>query len=56
MELNLILLFAFCVVAWFIAMDESVAEFVVLVGEYIKTKTRIGGLHNHDVFIVEQER
>ena len=41
MELNLILLFAFCVVAWFIAMDESVAEFVVLVGEYIKTKTRI---------------
>jgi hypothetical protein len=41
MELNLILLFSFCTVIWFISTDESVAEFVVLVGEYIKTKTRI---------------
>lgn len=41
MELNLILLFSFGTVIWFISTDESVAEFVVLVGEYIKTKTRI---------------
>jgi len=41
MELNTVLLFLFCAVAWYIAMDKTIARFVVLVGEYIKTKMRI---------------